>query len=226
MMAQNAVDMRAKSFQGRITSLKKRTIVIEFLDRYHVKPNNLMSFVKQHGGVVSIIALGNVRSPYIWHMTTCTQRAADEIVENPPIEIDGRDVLVYRLSDSIYTAQLQWIPFYVQSKDIREAVEQYIKDFQIRRLRHTEDDLYFIYDTTYTIFSPENLNKLPGFLDIQSDDSVITAHVEIPDTPKYGAYLYENRPALTKKMTRVTEEMNEEIWKSDIYEGSDIEHFV
>ena len=203
-------------------NIKKRTIVIEFLDDYQASLCDFLPWIIQHGGTNYIRAMGNVKSPYIWHITTTTPKKAEEIMENPPLMINGRDVLVYHLLDNMYTAQLHWIPYWLQTCNIRNAVRAYVRDFHLRRLRQTENGFHYVFNTRFCIFSPVDLNMLPNFLKIESGDSTVYARVVAP------ARLRTNEP-IFPKLPCTFGENDDEVWHSNLEDPLEMgvnEHFV
>jgi len=216
-MEQQPRDMQSCVIEDQVKDVQKRTIVVEFLDNYQARTRDFLSFFSQYGGIGSIEALGNVQSPRIWHITFSTQRKAENIIESIllPVEISGHKALISPLLNQLNIAQLQWVPFYLHSNDIAKTLCHHMNDFLIRRLWHTEDEFHTVYDTSYYIFSTENMKRLPPFLEIKFHDSTIKVKVEVPGKINDDEVIYAKVPDLPRKIVyRPQSRQEEDDWNA------------
>lgn len=148
--------------------IMKKTLIVEFMDEYLASLADFTPWIRdENGETTHIKAIGNLKSPYIWYVTMTTAEKVKEFMKNLPPTIKGFDVLVYRPWEKIDSAKILWVPHWILSTDVKNAIQNYVSTFHLSRSKRTEKGFHGVFNTSYNLYSPEDLTTIPENLPIK-----------------------------------------------------------
>lgn len=165
-----------------VMSVKNRTVVLTLPKGLNVSSEDFLPFLELVRG--RIIAFGTVGVGYIWHLTLKSLPDVDRVIDRGNFYIGDFLVQVSRFSDMCNIGTLYWLPYWVPHDDVVSNISKLLGSrLSCQNIQIPQRGFEGCYSTKRRLESPVSLDKLPHFLQIESEGQVYRTFLLVPGRP-------------------------------------------
>ena len=116
----------------------------------------------------SIQGFGTVGVGHIWHLTLTSQCYVEDVIAQGDFSIRGRTVVASKLSTSLLSAVLYWLPFWVKHEDVITSLGKLLDDtVTCEYIRIDQKGSPGCYSTQRKIYAAADIKPLSHIADFE-----------------------------------------------------------
>lgn len=166
----------------QMASVRNRTIVFTIPKEVKVTYADFAPALEPFKG--KFVAFGTVGVSYIWHLTMRTVGDVDAVIDRGDFQIGEIWVRVTRFSDVCNVATLHWLPFWVPHSDVISSLCSILGSrLSCQYITIPQKGYDGCFSTQRRIESPVALDKLPHFVQIESEGQSYRTFLFVPGRP-------------------------------------------
>ena len=159
--------------------IKACTVVFKLSRGQQVVPLDFAPHLEVVAGRIQ--GFGTVGVGHILHLTLTSQCYVEDVIAQGDFSIRGRTVVASKLSTSLLSAVLYWLPFWVKHEDVITSLGKLLDDtVTCEYIRIDQKGFPGCYSTQRKIYAAADLRNLPHFIQIESEGETYRTFLFVP----------------------------------------------